>query len=126
MNIFSENLIYILNWCFRWTDGRSYQGDWVFNEIEGFGIYKWPNGVTYKGDFLKGKKHGFGILTWPDGRTYTGQWEDGYQHGEGTYYNLIKIGEYECNGTIKKGIWNKGKREKWAEKVLNLRKNFGR
>jgi hypothetical protein len=26
---------------YDWVDGRSYEGDWIENNMDGFGIYSW-------------------------------------------------------------------------------------
>ena len=45
------------------STGAIYEGNWVADKQEGFGIEQWPDGTTYTGDFHHGMKHGQGILT---------------------------------------------------------------
>ena len=47
----------------------------------------WPDGRKYDGDYVDDQKEGFGIYFWPDGKRYEGQWSDGKQHGEGKILN---------------------------------------
>ena len=32
---------------FTWTNGSSYEGEFLNNSIHGKGFYKWPDGRTY-------------------------------------------------------------------------------
>lgn len=45
--------------------------------MEGMGIYTWSDGRTYDGEYLDDKKHGYGIYIWADGRVYEGNWNGG-------------------------------------------------
>ena len=38
--------------------------------MEGKGVYLWPDGRRYEGDFLEDKRDGYGVLEWRDGRVY--------------------------------------------------------
>lgn len=49
---------------YTWSDGRSYEGEWLNGGMNGQGIMKWPDGRKYEGNYLSDKKHGFGILEW--------------------------------------------------------------
>jgi hypothetical protein len=45
--------------------GSSYEGEYVDEQYDGWGIFRFENGSRYKeykGQFLKGKLHGFGEL----------------------------------------------------------------
>jgi hypothetical protein len=53
--------------------------------IHGLGRYTWPDGRSYEGEYVNDQKQGYGIYSWPDGQVYRGAWEDGVQHGLGTY-----------------------------------------
>ena len=61
-----------------------------------------------QGDYLFDKKEGFGIYKWTDGRMYEGWWVKGKQHGPGTYHDTAK-------NSVRKGLWENGKRLKWYE-----------
>ena len=76
--------------------------------MHGHGIYIYADDVRYDGQFVNDKKQGFGIYLWTDGRKYEGWWYRGKQHGIGTYFDSKK-------GTIKYGIWENGKRNKWFD-----------
>ena len=47
----------------------------------------WPNGKKYDGEFLNDKKDGYGVFTWENGRQYLGYWHQGYKNGVGMYVN---------------------------------------
>ena len=32
------------------SDGSSYEGSWVEDEYEGFGVFKWSDGEIYEGN----------------------------------------------------------------------------
>jgi len=38
-----------------WPDGRSYEGEFINDTKEGYGIYRWADGRIYEGKWLKGK-----------------------------------------------------------------------
>lgn len=44
--------------------------------------------MKYKGDFLNDQIDGFGVLELPDGRVFEGNFKNGAQHGEGCLYKL--------------------------------------
>ena len=50
---------------------------------------------------MNDKRSGYGKFKWKDGGTYEGGWLDGRQHGQGTVR--------KADGTIMKGLWDKGK-----------------
>jgi len=45
--------------------------------MHGKGKITWTDGRSYEGDYVDDKKHGFGTFTWSDGRKYIGMWEKG-------------------------------------------------
>ena len=49
--------------------------------MHGKGKFKWPDGRVYEGSYVEDKKEGYGLVSWPDGRVYEGMWKDGRQHG---------------------------------------------
>ncbi len=73
---------------------------------DGIGIHKWTDGRTYEGEFSKDRKHGYGIFRWLDGRQYTGYWANGKQHGLGIYTKLDE-------NKVRYGLWEDGKVVEW-------------
>ena len=39
-----------------WADGNVYEGDFVDDFRDGFGVYKWADGSLYEGQFMKSKR----------------------------------------------------------------------
>ena len=48
---------------YLWPDGRSYDGMWFRNKMQGKGKFKWPNGCFYEGDYNNDKREGYGLYT---------------------------------------------------------------
>ncbi|XP_067859868.1 radial spoke head 10 homolog B isoform X1 [Heptranchias perlo] len=68
-----------------------YQGDWVNNVREGWGIRRYRTGNVYEGQWKNFARHGEGTMSWiSTNEEYTGQWENGIQHGFGTHTWLLK------------------------------------
>ena len=91
-----------------WVDGREYNGEWIDNNMHGYGVYTWKDGRRYEGQYIKDRKHGQGVYLWADGRKYDGQWQNGRQHGEGTYW-------VKADQKPRRGIWVEGKRDRWLD-----------
>jgi hypothetical protein len=64
--------------------------------------------VRYDGEYVDDKKDGFGVYYWTDGRKYEGWWHKGKQHGLGQYVDSGKK-------TLKYGLWEYGKRVRWFD-----------
>lgn len=45
--------------------------------MHGIGIYVYSDGVTYEGQYVDDKKTGYGFYYWTDGRKYEGWWYKG-------------------------------------------------
>jgi len=62
-------------------DGMSYyDGDWLDNVRQGFGVRRYASGNVYEGMWYKNRRHGLGTMNWFDRRqSYIGTWEDGVQ-----------------------------------------------
>ncbi|KAI1895983.1 hypothetical protein AGOR_G00090130 [Albula goreensis] len=72
--------------CASW-----YEGDWVSNVREGFGVRRYPSGNVYEGQWQNNGRHGEGTMKWTElGEQYSGQWEHGLQHGQGTHSWLLR------------------------------------
>ena len=64
--------------------GEEYEGDWVDNKANGFGIYK-SKEVKYEGKWKDDRQDGIGTETWSDGTSYTGEFKAGQKTGEGKF-----------------------------------------
>ena len=83
------------------NSGDKYEGNFIDDEITGYGKYIWKNKCIYEGDFFEGKLHGRGIYKWPNGMEYVGE-----------YYNNVKEGKGRFkwkNGLIFNGNFLEGK-----------------
>ena len=45
--------------------------------MHGYGFYIYDDKVIYDGQFVNDKKEGYGIYKWTDGRAYHGWWKSG-------------------------------------------------
>lgn len=134
---------------YRWSDGVSFEGDFAFNSISGYGSYKWPNSPVlfkYEGGVKNGLRHGNGVLQWEDtlsGLRYEGSWREGKRDGEGTLYfnwpqqkntNYYK-GNWKCNqkegfgimsypsGNVYTGEWKQDKKDGNGRMVWKTQKS---
>ena len=78
--------------------------------MHGYGKYIWSDGKSYEGQYLDDKKHGYGVYSWPDGRVYKGYWEGGKQNGLGEYH--VKA---QSTVKVRYGLWEEGARKKWFD-----------
>ena len=66
-------------------DGNSnqYEGEYVNDKKEGYGVFKWASGNVYRGQYRNDEREGIGEMRWTDGSVYVGMWIRGIQHGYG-------------------------------------------
>jgi hypothetical protein len=58
-----------------WASDKSvYQGYFVNDFMQGFGVMTYADGRFYKGFFRADKRNGFGIYTFADGSVLAGGW----------------------------------------------------
>ncbi|XP_044931052.1 radial spoke head 10 homolog B2 isoform X2 [Mustela putorius furo] len=93
---------YIGHWCHGKRHGKGsiyynqegtswYEGDWVYNIRNGWGIRCYKSGNIYEGQWENNMRHGEGRMRWlTANEEYTGQWEKGVQNGFGTYSWFLK------------------------------------
>ena len=48
---------------YKFTDGITYEGDWVENVRQVHGVFIWKSGAKYEGMWKADKKHGKGKMT---------------------------------------------------------------
>ena len=63
-----------------WNDSSYYEGEFVNNYFEGYGVYMMRNRKTYIGQWKKGQMNGLGIFICPDGKCYKGYYENDIKH----------------------------------------------
>ncbi|KAM4624517.1 radial spoke head 10 homolog B [Polymixia lowei] len=68
-----------------------YEGDWVNNNREGWGLRCYSSGNVYEGEWKNNVRHGEGKMTWKKiGQQYSGTWQNGVQDGRGTHTWFLK------------------------------------
>jgi hypothetical protein len=72
---------------FVWSNGDTYEGDFLGGTRTGKGMFRWVNGDTYEGEFLNGARTGKGAIRWANGERYEGEFLDGHMEGIGTHYS---------------------------------------
>jgi hypothetical protein len=63
----------------------NYIGEWKKSKRHGIGIEVWDDGL-YKGEFINGLKSGIGSYNWKDGTIYNGEWINGKMEGNVSAY----------------------------------------
>ena len=54
-----------------------YNGNYINDKKEGYGIFQWPNMRRYEGNWKNGKQHGSGNFITEKGQKREGVWENG-------------------------------------------------
>ena len=56
--------------------GRSdkYEGEWLSDKKEGYGVFTWADGSVYKGMYQNDIKEGPGEIHYIDGSVFRGNW----------------------------------------------------
>ncbi|WCJ20757.1 Histone H3 K4-specific methyltransferase SET7/9 family protein [Euphorbia peplus] len=62
-----------------------YEGDWIDDKYDGFGVETWAKGSRYRGQYRQGLRHGIGVYRFYAGDVYSGEWCNGQCHGSGVY-----------------------------------------
>ncbi|XP_059443885.1 uncharacterized protein LOC132175836 isoform X2 [Corylus avellana] len=65
-------------------NGR-YEGDWIDEKYDGYGIETWAKGSRYRGQYRQGLRHGIGLYRFYTGDVYAGEWSNGQCHGRGVH-----------------------------------------
>jgi hypothetical protein len=58
------------------TNGTTYQGNFINNKFDGIGTMIISDGETYEGAWSEGKRNGYGTIIFPNGNKYEGEWKD--------------------------------------------------
>ncbi|XP_050385011.1 uncharacterized protein LOC126801633 [Argentina anserina] len=69
---------------YYYMSGR-YEGDWVDDKYDGYGVETWARGSRYPGQYRQGLRHGFGVYRFYTGDVYAGEWSNGQSHGCGVH-----------------------------------------
>jgi hypothetical protein len=110
-------------WIVEFSPNQVFEGSFVDDKKEGFGILSSPDGSTYSGDWSNDLRHGEAVAVsaggnryvgtyrfdlrhgqgsyeWTDGSRYEGAWADGEMTGQGTMYYP--------DGSTQTGLWREG------------------
>ncbi|XP_063284939.1 radial spoke head 10 homolog B [Pelobates fuscus] len=113
-----------------------YEGDWIMNTKEGWGVQCFKSGNIYEGQWKNNRFNGEGCMRWlSSNEEYMGQWVNGIQNGHGAHTWFIKrvagsqyslrneyVGNfvdgqreghgvfYYANGAMYDGEWNNNKK----------------
>lgn len=82
---------------FWYLDGLCYEGGWVEDCRNGYGIYIYVNGDIYEGDWYEYQCYGYGIYIYlVSGIKYMGFWVYGKWDGMGEliYFNYRYVGNF--------------------------------
>jgi MORN repeat len=82
---------------FQYRTGAVYEGEWLGQVRDGYGIQTWPDGAKYEGYWVNNKAAGFGKFKHADGDLYEGEWFDDKANGEGVYIS--------ASGSRYEGAW---------------------
>jgi hypothetical protein len=59
-----------------YSNGDSYEGDWINNKRNGQGTYTWKDGDIYEGEWVDNKRIGKGKMLYINGDSFEGEWID--------------------------------------------------
>ncbi|KAG2676508.1 hypothetical protein I3760_12G055600 [Carya illinoinensis] len=62
-----------------------YEGDWIDEKYDGYGVETWVKGSRYRGQYRQGLRHGIGLYKFYTGDVYAGEWSKGQCHGCGVH-----------------------------------------
>lgn len=62
-----------------------YEGDWIDEKYDGYGVETWAKGSRYRGQYRQGLRHGVGVYRFYTGDVYAGEWSNGQCHGCGVH-----------------------------------------
>jgi hypothetical protein len=86
-------------------DGNRLEGYWINNIFQNNKMLTiYPNNESFNGSFLNDKKEGYGIYTWPNGSSYKGMWSNDLYNG----YGILDYRDNNGNSFIYKGNWFNG------------------
>ena len=83
-----------------WSNGDTYEGEWLEGFAHGLGMYTYSNGDAFEGEFKQDKFHGHGAFSSAQNVKYRGCWD----HGDLMGWTLV-VGK---NGEKFKQYFDKG------------------
>ena len=107
-----------------------YEGEFLADKPDGFGVETQSNGNKYEGYFTKGKKGPNGTMWFTDGNVYVGEFKNDTLHGHGKLTNTSKQMSYEGDWQANKMhgmglyLWDDGRRYQ-GQYVADKKTGFG-
>lgn len=92
-----------------YSDGASYEGNFVNGKRQGQGKLRYANGAYYEGGFYNDKWDGYGELTYANGNVYRGNFSNGLREDD----NGVLV---FADGTIHTGTFSNDKMTGYAER----------
>ena len=80
------------NGSLAWRNGAFHFGEYMNDEITGWGFRMWSSGIISKGMFEKGRQKGNGTDFYLNGERYDGNFVDNKRNGYGIYRCAINDG----------------------------------
>ena len=102
---------------FVFSDGETYEGQWVDNKYEGQGRVRYNKDSSYVGEWKANLQDGQGKQTWASGSTYEGEWKAGQQHGHGVYTLAGTTTGYN----VYEGQWAMGRKQGRGKYTIHKR-----
>lgn len=68
-----------------WKDGQKYWGEFKNNQMNGYGIIEYPGKIFYQGEVRNGRMEGFGEFFWKRNKKYIGYYQNDQRNGFGIY-----------------------------------------
>jgi len=102
-----------------------YEGDWVEDKMEGYGVYHYSNGDIYEGNWKNNLHNGFGTYIFTDGHRYIGEWVDHKIHGKGKYLDMNNVGwagEFREGNFHSKDQCNLNEEKRIIDKIEEIKK----
>ena len=94
------------------SENEIYEGNWIKDKKEGFGILKYKNGIKYEGNFKDNNFNGKGKIYFPNDIYYSGEFVNGLFHGQGF---LKGNNNHIYNGNFKNGYYHGFGEFKWID-----------
>ena len=102
-----------------------YDGEWLNDKMDGYGIYHYSNGDVYEGMWVEGRQHGRGRYVFANGNCYEGDWQEHKMHGCGVYSTLDKSG---FSGEFREGGYSTDHQPmlKESRRILTILERLGK
>ena len=83
----------------KWSDGSAFYGEYKKQNKNGIGIYMWKDGSRYEGEFKNNMFDGYGIYFYNKNKIYLGQWKSNKKHGYGEFIleDKLYVGDYNMD-----------------------------